>query len=172
MRSTPPRRDAPLRFAPIEEWGDRAALRAPLFASGRGTSRKFRPRLRRGSNKEEWRASQQESSKQGTPPSGTRSQRNGRLPAPREAEEPMPQRSLNPTPRPPRRLANPTPAGVPILVPTRFANPSPVTSASPSPGYWRGSATVIMCLCVGIQRNDDRARVLVRRPHGPSFPTR
>src|ERR1700693_3588604 len=77
MRSTPPRRGAPLRYAPIEEWGDRAALRAPLFASGRGTSRKIRPRLRRGSNKELWRASQQEGQpcaarRQDVPPPGGR----------------------------------------------------------------------------------------------------
>jgi hypothetical protein len=39
------------RFAPIKEpsktSGDRAALRAPLFVSGRGTSRKIRPPVRR-----------------------------------------------------------------------------------------------------------------------------
>jgi hypothetical protein len=68
LRQPRPRRGAPLRFGPIEEWGDRAALRAPLFVSGRGTSRKIRPRLRRV--EQGTMASKPKSSNQGTPPSG------------------------------------------------------------------------------------------------------
>jgi hypothetical protein len=93
--------------------GDRAALRAPLFVSGRGTSQNIRPRLRRGSNKEQWRESQQE--RLPVPHHPKNQRRNGRSPAPCEAQEPTPQRSLNPKESRPRRLANPTPTGVPIF---------------------------------------------------------
>ena len=50
----------------------------------------------------------------------------------RDAQEPMPQRSLNPAPEHPADFANLTPAGVPILAPSRFANPSPATPTPPS----------------------------------------
>jgi hypothetical protein len=119
-------RRAPPRFAPIKRDGvTLAARRDAPKGVGTRTSRKIRPRLRRGSNKEQCRASQQESSKQGT------------TQAVRRAQEPTPQRSLNPAPRPPRHFANPTPAGVPVLAPSRFANPSPGVPmrdlANPSP---------------------------------------
>jgi hypothetical protein len=49
---------------------------------------------------------------------------NGRQPAP-APQEPASERRLNLRDSHPRRLANLTPAGVPILPPSRFANPSP-----------------------------------------------
>jgi hypothetical protein len=73
-------------------------------ASGRGTSRKIRPRLRRGSNKEQWRASQQESSKQGTPPSGAPTPRKGRLPPLHYSKNQCRSRGSTPYPRTPRTL--------------------------------------------------------------------
>ena len=43
-------------------------------------------------------------------------------------QEPTPERRLNPASEHPSDFANLTPAGVPILAPSRFANPSPITS--------------------------------------------
>jgi hypothetical protein len=53
-----------------------------------------------------------------------------RRPALGEAQEPAPDRPLNPASEHPADFANLAPAVVPILAPSRFANPSPITSAA------------------------------------------
>jgi hypothetical protein len=146
MRSTPPRRGAPLRFAPMSKKGNQRTVTAPRFVlpcSCRDEERPARFALASGAGRTRNNVEQAKASKAAFPSAGRRpcakrptehlsNAASARSPAPREAQEPMPHRPRNPAPQLPHRLANLTPAGVPILAPSRFANPSPMTSPAGS----------------------------------------